>query len=325
MSQQQPSEFTSLNDHLQEIIEYLNQHKNSVYIMDLASRDGKLEVVKYIYTFIGATCTRLAMDWACVYGHLEIVKYLHEVVGLKISEDTMYFAIKNGHLKIVKYLYYNCKTKGGYEYAMNLASRHGHLDIVKFFTEDLGLDPTDFTLSLAVETGHLEIVKYMQEEEYHYCTHFDLYVASENGHLKIVKYLQENGLTYEDNINLVSKEKQNVVIINNLENKNNSSTDEEYIILSNNLEDKKPLSITNTSGCYQIIVEDISTGGTNAIFAMSKSSAESIRGHVNRVTCSPGDEDQTINFSWPKDSCPILYHVTLGKTDRKNTYRVRLV
>jgi hypothetical protein len=291
--------------------------------MDLASRDGKLEVVKYIYTFIGAKCTRLAMDWACAYGHLEIVVYLHEVVGINMPEDTLHFAIKNGHLKIVKYLYYTCKIKEVYEYEMNLASCNGYLDIVKFFTEDLGLDPTDFTLSLAVETGHLEVVKYLQEECCLPCSHFDLHVASENGHLEIVKYLQEKGLTYQDNINLESKEKYDVVV-DNLENKNNSSTDQEYIVLSNNLGDRQPLSIANMSGCYQIIVEDISTGGANAIFSMSKSSV-SQRGYVHRVTSSTGDEEQSIDISWPKDSRPILYHYTSGKTDRKNTYLVRIV
>jgi len=46
--------------------------------MDYASRNGHLEVVKWLHFNRSERCTIYAMDWASENGHLGVVKWLHE-------------------------------------------------------------------------------------------------------------------------------------------------------------------------------------------------------------------------------------------------------
>jgi hypothetical protein len=71
--------------------------------MNLASRNGHLEVVKYLHS-IGKECTTSAMDWASKNGHLEVVKYIHSI-GKGCTVLAMDWSSRNGHLDVVEYLH----------------------------------------------------------------------------------------------------------------------------------------------------------------------------------------------------------------------------
>ena len=45
--------------------------------MDLAARNGHLEVVQWLDTNRTEGCTTSAMNWAAMNGHLKIVQWLH--------------------------------------------------------------------------------------------------------------------------------------------------------------------------------------------------------------------------------------------------------
>ena len=99
------------------------------YAMDLASKNGYLEIVKYLHTHRNKInyvpykydheyytkyiepyileqtngCSTNAMDWAAKNGHLNTVKYLHSI-GKMGSIMSIYYATKNKHYEIVKFL-----------------------------------------------------------------------------------------------------------------------------------------------------------------------------------------------------------------------------
>src|SRR6187399_764980 len=67
-----------------------------------ASRDGHLEIVKYLHA-TGTDCNAYVMILASCRGHLEIVKYLH-YINVKCPTDAMNMASTYGHLEVIKYL-----------------------------------------------------------------------------------------------------------------------------------------------------------------------------------------------------------------------------
>ncbi|KAJ3382930.1 hypothetical protein HDU92_004496 [Lobulomyces angularis] len=75
--------------------------------MDYASRDGHLEVVKYLSEKRNEGCTTDAMDLASRRGHIEVVKYLSENRTEGCTAKAMDGAARMGHLAVVKYLFEN--------------------------------------------------------------------------------------------------------------------------------------------------------------------------------------------------------------------------
>src|SRR5271170_4867778 len=101
------------------------------YPIDFPSRNGHLEVVKYLHETVKATFSDNAMNWASQYGHLEVVKYLHEEVKATpaCTELAMNWASQYCHLEVVKYLHETVKaTPACTESAMDFASLNGHLE-----------------------------------------------------------------------------------------------------------------------------------------------------------------------------------------------------
>ena len=69
------------------------------YSIDESSKNGHLEVVKYLH-YIGKNCTTYAMDYASMNGHIEVVKYLHSI-GKDFTRYAMNWASETGHLEVV--------------------------------------------------------------------------------------------------------------------------------------------------------------------------------------------------------------------------------
>ena len=90
--------------------------------IDNASREGHLEVVKYLHS-IGKECTTNAMDYASSRGHIEVVQYLHSI-GKECTTRAIDFAGRNGHLEVVKYLH-----SIGKKFTMAYVSREVHIEV----------------------------------------------------------------------------------------------------------------------------------------------------------------------------------------------------
>jgi hypothetical protein len=99
--------------------------------MNLAAKNGHLDVVKWLHEHRTEGCTTVAMNYAAYKGHLHVVKWLHKNRTEGCTTYAMDLATSNGHLHIVKWLHEN-RTEGCTAEAMNIATRKGHLEILQY-------------------------------------------------------------------------------------------------------------------------------------------------------------------------------------------------
>ena len=74
---------------------------------------------------------RKAMDIAARNGHLDVVMWLHENRTEGCSDWAVDYAAKYGHLEVVRWLYQN-GYRGYRNWAVDLARMNGHHDIVEY-------------------------------------------------------------------------------------------------------------------------------------------------------------------------------------------------
>ena len=55
--------------------------ENELYPIDIAAKNGHLEVVKYLHC-VGKYGDKCTINLAAKNGHLEVVKYLHDILGM---------------------------------------------------------------------------------------------------------------------------------------------------------------------------------------------------------------------------------------------------
>ena len=150
----------------------VNIHSGDDWALKLASKNGQLEVVKYLVSE-GADINNNhpwhghALGLAAKKGHLEVVKYLIEK-GANIHADNdlaLQWASGNGHLDVVKYLVESgADIHADDDHALQRASKNGHLSVVKYLVQngaDIHADD-DFALIMASKNGHLPVVEYLE-------------------------------------------------------------------------------------------------------------------------------------------------------------------
>eukprot|EP01132_Coremiostelium_polycephalum_P002322 gene2322-2865_t len=173
--------------------------------MDLASLNGKLQVVKFLYENTKERFIH-AIDYSAMNGHLDVLKYLHNTVTGPCSKKAMNSAATYGYLDIVEFLHFN-RTEGCTTIAMDNACQNNFLDVVKFLhfnrTEGCTYDAMDLAASkgtegctksaidLAARSGHLDIIKFLSVNRTEGCTKAALGYAIQNGYTEIVKYLDQ--------------------------------------------------------------------------------------------------------------------------------------
>lgn len=134
--------------------------------VDWASRNGHLEVVKYLCSK-GEECSEFAVDWASREGHLELVKYLcsQGIVDVVYTENSVTWASVGGYLEIIKYL--NSVSEIPEDTKKNImtnACRYGKLELVKYLeSENVPYAGEDIAYACAM--GQLEIVKFIIHNE----------------------------------------------------------------------------------------------------------------------------------------------------------------
>jgi ankyrin repeat protein len=169
-----------------------------------ASMYGYLDVVEVLLE-AGANVHAFndyAVRLASKNGHLDVVKYLVEEHGADVraqSNNAIKRASENGHLDVVKYLVEECDVDvhASNDWAVRIASGNGHLDVVKYLVSmraNIHADD-DYAVRWASEKGHLNVVKVLVDAGANIRAKNDnaLEQASENGHLDVVKYLVSKG------------------------------------------------------------------------------------------------------------------------------------
>ncbi|EGG22276.1 hypothetical protein DFA_04394 [Cavenderia fasciculata] len=103
--------------------------------------NGHLDTFHFIYNHISNNkkndkilWTTEVMDLAAKNGHIEIVKFLSEHRTEGATNRAMDMAAGNGHFEVVKYLHFN-RTEGATTYAMDYAAQNGHIEVFKFLHE----------------------------------------------------------------------------------------------------------------------------------------------------------------------------------------------
>lgn len=127
-----------------------NVHVYSELPLRLASREGHLDIVKYLVENFDANIhanNEGALLWASGNGHLDIVKYLVEYTTSMFARD----AVENG-------------ANANYESALITASYNGHLDVVQYLVEhgaDIHVED-DLPLRLANHYGRTKVAEYLR-------------------------------------------------------------------------------------------------------------------------------------------------------------------
>eukprot|EP00122_Pirum_gemmata_P021586 Pgem_evm1s20103 len=153
--------------------------------METASKEGQLQIVKYLHKHLQVKCTNDAMLNAVEQGYLDIVKYLYEIGGVSyLFDDTMfpdaseffiYFmqenfnlidcAIKSGHLDIVKYIYTKMKHPFS-DLSLSYASEHG-LD--KYSEKTFGKSFSEVAISNNLLLKGIKKVQLSGNSEFRFC------------------------------------------------------------------------------------------------------------------------------------------------------------
>ncbi|EGG14475.1 hypothetical protein DFA_12247 [Cavenderia fasciculata] len=173
------------------------------HLLDLAASNGQQSMFDYLSNNIqGLKCTTEAMDGASKNGHLNLVKWLNEnrTEGCTINAMTM--ASENGYSDVVRYLYENRTAERCVETVMDHAAAHGDLDLFIYLHED-NRDNNRMShraFYWAVRGNHLPLVQYIHQNTNHYDLPMGLLI-SKYGDNKVRQYIQNEMNKLQDNQN----------------------------------------------------------------------------------------------------------------------------
>ena len=192
--------------------------------LDFASKNGHLEIVKYINQSIDIQDiyhprVLHSLYFAAKYGHVEVYRSLEDhFQGQKFTENekkdaidkALWISALNGHLDVFKYILKNLEIKNPVKSEgwtlLHSAAKNGQLEICKFIlSHDLSnCNPKSKNggtpLHIAAEFGHLEVFQLIAN----YCSNrhninpkkkdgsTPLHKAAKNGHLQICRYILPN-------------------------------------------------------------------------------------------------------------------------------------
>ncbi|RQM11056.1 hypothetical protein B5M09_006013 [Aphanomyces astaci] len=150
--------------------------------MNLAAKEGHLDVVTFLHAHRSEGATTSAMNWAAEYGHFEVVQFLHRHRTEGCTKGAMTRAAKAGHLNIVEFLHFH-RNEGGYRDMLHGAVAAGHVHVVDFLTSYRKEEPcSPLAMDDAARLGHLTMVQYLHSHRF----------EAANGHAKVVQYLLSN-------------------------------------------------------------------------------------------------------------------------------------
>ncbi|CAK4660384.1 unnamed protein product [Aphanomyces euteiches] len=148
-------------DAIQYLLEQHGDHDYSSRPMDLAAKNGHLEVVKFFHYHRHEGCTDFAMDFAAQSGHFSVVKFLHDHRREGCTTYAMDMAAANGHFEIVNFLHTH-RTEGCTTYAIDYAAANGHLQVVEFLLHHRQEGHSSNAIKWAQERGHHDVLTLLE-------------------------------------------------------------------------------------------------------------------------------------------------------------------
>ncbi|AYV84971.1 MAG: hypothetical protein Satyrvirus1_57 [Satyrvirus sp.] len=151
----------------------INIHAGYGCALRNASEAGHLPIVKFLAENTDKSIDKIddkkikkmSLDMAAKNGNIDIVKYFVEEIGIE-SDDSLILAADHGHYKIVKYLVQKgADVHASKDSAIIFASSNGHTKIVKFLTKK-GINIhayNDCAIRWAALNGHTDIVDFLNQ------------------------------------------------------------------------------------------------------------------------------------------------------------------
>ncbi len=168
---------------------------NAEEYLESGSKEGRITQVA-IALELGAKGNNVALKLASRNGHLEVVKYIIEQgADIHIDDDEALKLASRGHLDVVKYLLeQGADIHIDDDFPLIEASAYGYLEVVKYLVSQ-GANihaQDDDAMIIAIIRGHLEIVKYLvsQGANIHAQNDAAMGWAKHNGHSDIIDYLE---------------------------------------------------------------------------------------------------------------------------------------
>ncbi|KAJ3185542.1 hypothetical protein HDU87_000165 [Geranomyces variabilis] len=152
------------------VVQWLHEHGGRATgdAMDLASQNGRLEVVKFLHKNRHEGCSTDAMDKAASGGHLEVVKWLHKHRQEGCTPDALDEAAGSGHLAVVQWLHRN-RQEGATTEAMDYAAAWGDLAMLQWLHAHRQEGCTTSAMNMAAAGGHLAVVEWLHENRHEGC------------------------------------------------------------------------------------------------------------------------------------------------------------
>ena len=179
----------------------------SITLLELASRDGSMNIVKEFADYINTEENPLACCYACEEGHLDIVRVLiselgFDPMGRSGLHPLNYACRRETNLNIVRTLIseygvsINAKDKDG-DTAMDVAIASGCINIVKELANNTSISRSQLQEGLcrASSNGHLEMVECLivdfdaDPSSKNSDNDMPIHIAARHGHTKIVNML----------------------------------------------------------------------------------------------------------------------------------------
>ncbi|EGG22277.1 hypothetical protein DFA_04395 [Cavenderia fasciculata] len=128
-------------------------------VMDIAAKNGYIDIVKLLHSNRTEGASTNAMDWAALNGYIETVQFLHFNRTEGATAGAMDGAAQNGHTYVVQFLHEH-RSEGATTNAMDWAAGYNHIETVKY----LHLNRTEgATVNAMDRTTSVEIVKVLKE------------------------------------------------------------------------------------------------------------------------------------------------------------------
>ncbi|KAG1687477.1 hypothetical protein DVH05_005168 [Phytophthora capsici] len=136
--------------------------RQSLNVMNVAAKNGHLDVVQWLHATYPEINSSKAMDHAAAHGHLAVVQWLHVVRKEKCTRRAMDGAAANGHLEMLQWLHSNTSA-GCTTHAMDLAAGRGHLKVLKWLRANGSEGCTVKAVENALQQSHLPILFWLRQ------------------------------------------------------------------------------------------------------------------------------------------------------------------
>ncbi|TMW58618.1 hypothetical protein Poli38472_010177 [Pythium oligandrum] len=132
--------------------------------MDFMALHGNVTLMRWLVPHYKdqVVLSTLAIDGATRNGHLDMVKYLHEERNDGCTIDAVDIAANNGHLDVVKFLFEHRQEKGSME-ALNDAAANARGEVLRYLLTKMPDIPVSDAVTEAARKNDFDLIKLLYD------------------------------------------------------------------------------------------------------------------------------------------------------------------